>query len=140
MSASIPLHGYSVTPLSPQTDDLSCAKVEDSSHQPSKQLHISTAEFSTVPESKPHPIVAATALRPRECDTGSELPEHADSTGTIRIKTLLYSSVVVYLLTLLGFGYDIGFSSPALHDLSQNDGKHTYFNRTIYRDAFNVSE
>jgi len=58
----------------------------------------------------------------------------------IRLKTLLYSSTAVYLLTMLGFGYDMGFSSPALHYLSENSGKHTYFNRTIYRDTFNVSE
>ena len=58
----------------------------------------------------------------------------------IRLKTLLYSSTAVCLLTMLGSGYDMGFSSPALHYLSENSGKHTYFNRTIYRDTFNVSD
>ena len=133
MSASIPLH-------TSQAGDLEI----DSSHQPSKQP--STTEFSMLPSSLPEPHLsfAATSLgRPHECDKGDFPSSHADSTGTswssIIPFTLLYSSVVVYLLTLLGFGYDMGFSSPALHDLSQNSGKHTYFNRTIYRDAFNVS-
>jgi len=143
MSASIPLHGYNSTPLflsTSQTDDLEI----DSSHQPSKQPAASTTAFSILPSSlpEPHPSFSATALgRPHECGKGGS---HVDSSVTswssaIPI-TLLYSSVVVYLLTLLGFGYDMGFSSPALHDLSQNSGKHTFFNRTIYRDAFNVSE
>ena len=53
---------------------------------------------------------------------------------------LLYSSGVACLTTMVAFAYDIGFSSPTLHDLSQNSGKHTYFNKTIYHDIFNVSD
>ena len=54
-------------------------------------------------------------------------------------KSLLLSSGVSCFITMIAFAYDVGFSSPALHYLSQNTGKHTYFNRTLYRDIFNVS-
>ena len=57
---------------------------------------------------------------------------------SVRIATLLYSSVVTVMASL-SFGYGIGFSSPTLHDLDENEGKHTYFRRTIYHDSFNVS-
>ena len=59
---------------------------------------------------------------------------------SVQIKTLLYSSLVAVMITMLAFGYDMGFSSPTLHDLDQNNGKHTYFNKTIYHDVFNVSD
>ena len=59
---------------------------------------------------------------------------------SVQIKTLLYSSLVAVMITMLAFGYDMGFSSPTLHDLDQNNGKHTYFDKTIYHDVFNVSD
>jgi len=58
---------------------------------------------------------------------------------SVRIKTLLYSVVVTVTITMLAFGYDMGVSSPTLHDLDQNNGRYTYFNRAIYHDLFNVS-
>lgn len=57
---------------------------------------------------------------------------------SVQIRTLLYSCLVTVMASL-SFGYGIGFSSPTLHDLDQNEGKHTYFRRTIYHDSFNVS-
>ena len=57
---------------------------------------------------------------------------------SVRITTLLYSSIITVMASL-SFGYGIGYSSPTLHDLDQNEGTHTYFRRTIYHDAFNVS-
>jgi len=59
---------------------------------------------------------------------------------SVRLKTLVYSSLVAVMIAMLAFGYDMGFSSPTLHDLDQNNGKHTYFNKTIYHDVFNVSD
>jgi len=55
-----------------------------------------------------------------------------------RVSTLLYSSLVAVMASL-SFGYAMGFSSPALPDLDNNEGKHRFFNKTIYHDMFNVS-
>jgi len=55
-----------------------------------------------------------------------------------RIRTLLYSSLVAVMASL-SFGYAMGYSSPTLVDLDSNVGKHRFFNKTIYHDAFNVS-
>ena len=55
-----------------------------------------------------------------------------------RVSTLLYSSMVAVMASL-SFGYAMGFSSPALPDLDNNEGKHRFFNKTIYHDMFNVS-
>ena len=57
---------------------------------------------------------------------------------SVRIRTLFYSSVVA-VIGSLSFGYVNGFSSPTLPDLDKNNGEHTYFNKTIYHDLFNVS-
>ena len=57
---------------------------------------------------------------------------------SVRIRTLFYSSFVA-VIGSLSFGYVNGFSSPTLPDLDENSGEHTYFNRTIYHDLFNVS-
>ena len=57
---------------------------------------------------------------------------------SVRIRTLFYSSFVA-VIGSLSFGYVNGFSSPTLPDLDKNNGEHTYFNRTIYHDLFNVS-
>ncbi|XP_065897317.1 uncharacterized protein [Dysidea avara] len=57
---------------------------------------------------------------------------------SVRIKTLLYTSLVAVMITMLAFGYDMGFSSPTLHDLDQNNGEHVYFKKTIYHDVFNA--
>lgn len=57
---------------------------------------------------------------------------------SVRIRTLFYSSVVA-VIGSLSFGYANGFSSPTLPDLDKSRGEHTYFNRTIYHDLFNVS-
>ena len=55
-----------------------------------------------------------------------------------RVSTLLYSCLVA-IMASLSFGYAMGFSSPALPDLDNNEGKHRFFNKTIYHDMFNVS-
>jgi len=57
---------------------------------------------------------------------------------SVRVTALLYSSLVA-VLGSLSFGYGMGFSSPALVDLEDSNGKHTSFNKTIYSDTFNVS-
>jgi len=57
---------------------------------------------------------------------------------SVRIRTLFYSSLVA-VIGSLSFGYANGFSSPTLPDLDENEGEHTYFNKTIYHDLFNVS-
>jgi len=57
---------------------------------------------------------------------------------SVRIRTVFYSSLVA-VIGSLSFGYTNGFSSPALPDLDENEGRHTRFNETIYHDLFNVS-
>ena len=57
---------------------------------------------------------------------------------SVRIRTLFYSSFVA-VIGSLSFGYANGFSSPTIPDLDKNVREHTYFNRTIYHDLFNVS-
>ena len=54
---------------------------------------------------------------------------------SIRIRTLLYSSIVA-VIGSLSFGYTNGFSSPATPDLDKDHGS---FNNTLDHDLFNVS-
>lgn len=57
---------------------------------------------------------------------------------SVRTRTLFYSSLVA-VIGSLSFGYANGFSSPTLPDLDKNTEEHTYFNKTVYHDLFNVS-
>ena len=57
---------------------------------------------------------------------------------TGRIVTVFYACLVA-VLGSFSLGYVLGFSSPALPDLDENEGKHTRMNISIYHSVFNVS-
>ena len=57
---------------------------------------------------------------------------------SVRTRTVFYSTLVA-VIGSVSFGYGQAFSSPALPELDKNTGEHTYFNKTLYHDLFNVS-
>ena len=78
-----------------------------------------------------HTFSGSTSTKPRVGNLWKALK-------SVRIRTLFYSSFVA-VIGSLSFGYVNGFSSPTLPDLDKNTGEHTYFNKTVYHDLFNVS-
>lgn len=57
---------------------------------------------------------------------------------TSRIVTVFYACLVA-VLGSFSIGYVLGFPSPALPDLDQNEGKHSRMDRSVYHSLFNVS-
>lgn len=148
--------------LGSPTDDCECMKnaTEESleSCQPVQQQPNGMNSMANLPSSKEllnqhTPNIDSLVTAPANIDCHDQNTDYASSTTSngaasregLGVKmmltiSLLYSSGVACLTTMVAFAYDIGFSSPTLHDLSQNSGKHTYFNKTIYHDIFNVSD
>ena len=102
----------------------------------------STSTLSSISENA-HSLVTSLIVEPISNvvinpTTAPRLGNLWNSLKSVRIRTLLYSSMVTVMASL-SFGYGIGFSSPTLHDLNQNEGKHTFFNKNVYHSLFNVS-
>ena len=57
---------------------------------------------------------------------------------TGRIVTVFYACLVA-VLGSFSIGYVLGFPSPALPDLDENEGKYTRMDKSIYHSMFNVS-
>lgn len=103
----------------------------------------STSTLSSIAEKSTTSLVSSLIIDPISNvvitpTTAPQIGNLWQALRSVRITTLLYSSIITVMASL-SFGYGIGYSSPTLHDLDQNEGTHTYFRRTIYHDAFNVS-
>ena len=135
---NVPRRQYSPTrtALVPPTDDSALESADFLSNAESTSTLSSIAEKSTSLVSslivEPFSNVVITPT------TTPQLGNLWQALRSVQIRTLLYSSMVAVMASL-SFGYGIGYSSPTLHDLDANEGKHTYFRKTIYHDLFNVS-
>ena len=130
----------STVPIIPPTD----ARTDDSALESTDLLSNaeSTSTLSSIAE-KSTSLVSSLIVEPFSNvvitpTTAPRLGNLWQALRSVQIRTLLYSSMVAVMASL-SFGYGIGFSSPTLHDLDANEGKHTYFRKTIYHDLFNVS-
>lgn len=135
---NVPRREYSPTaPPVPPTDDSALESADFLSNAESTSTLSSIAEKSTslvsslIVEPFSNVVISPT--------TTPQLGNLWQALQSVQIRTLLYSSMVAVLASL-SFGYGIGYSSPTLHDLNANEGKHTYFRKTIYHDLFNVSK
>ena len=134
---NLPRRQYSSTvPLIPPTDDSALESADLLSNAESTSTLSSIADKSTS-------LISSLIVEPfsNVVITPTTTPQIGNlwqALRSVQIRTLLYSSMVAVMASL-SFGYGIGYSSPTLHDLDANEGKHTYFRKTIYHDVFNVS-
>ena len=138
--ASLHRHSYnkpSTKPFAPTENDSALESTDLLSHADS------TSTLSSIVEKSTTSLVSSLIVEPISNvvvtpTTAPQLGNLWQALRSVRIATLLYSSIITVMASL-SFGYGIGYSSPTLHDLDQNEGEHTYFRKTIYHDAFNVS-